>query len=82
MSHGSTAPGRAQVIAMLATFGDRPPYEVGEQISSLELVWLLHCMEQRYGVRVDLDSDEAARIRSVSEAVAVLHDVIAQAGDG
>jgi hypothetical protein len=63
---------------MLATFGDRPPEEVAEQITSLEVVWLLHCVEQRYGLRLDFNSDEATRISSVSEAVAVLRDVMAQ----
>jgi hypothetical protein len=63
---------------MLATFGDRPAEEVAEQITSLEVVWLLHCVEQRYGLRLDFNSDEATRISSVSEAVAVLRDVMAQ----
>jgi hypothetical protein len=82
MSHGSSPPGREQVIAMLATFGDRLPKEVGEQIGSLEMVWLLHCVEQRYGVRLDFDSDEATRISSVSDVVGFLHDVMTQAGHG
>jgi len=57
---------------MLATFGDREPAAVGEHIDSLELAWLVHQVEERYGVALDLSDDDLARIGSVSAAVEVL----------
>ena len=40
---------RSEVVAMLATYGDRRPEQVPEAIDSLELAWLIHQVEQRYG---------------------------------
>jgi hypothetical protein len=40
-------PQHSDVVAMLATYGDRQPEQVPETISSLELAWLLHQIEQR-----------------------------------
>jgi hypothetical protein len=37
---------RDEVIAMLATYGDRSPEAVRERIDSLELAWLIHQVEQ------------------------------------
>ncbi|NUS14142.1 MAG: hypothetical protein HOY69_22500, partial [Streptomyces sp.] len=42
-------PGRAEILAILASFGDRPPEEVPESVDSMELAWLVHQLEQRYG---------------------------------
>jgi acyl carrier protein len=63
---------RAGVIAMLATYQGRPTDAGAETIDSLELVWLLHQVEQRHDVRLDLDDDELARMNTVDGAVAVL----------
>lgn len=63
---------RDEIVAMLASFGSRPVDAVPETIDSMELAWLLHQVEQRYGVRVDLDDGRYARISTVSEAVDVL----------
>jgi hypothetical protein len=82
MSPVSPTPGRRQVIAMLAAYGDRPPEDVAEQITSLELVWLLHCVEQQYGIQLDSSSDEIARISTVSDAVGLLRKVTADADHG
>ena len=41
---------------MLATYGDRQPDQVPEAIDSLELAWLIHQLEQRYGA-LDVDDD-------------------------
>ncbi len=43
--------------SMLAGYGDRQPGEVGEELGSLELTWLITQAEQRYSVLLDL-SDE------------------------
>jgi hypothetical protein len=42
-------PGRAEILAILAAFGDRPPEEVPESVDSMELAWLVHQVESRYG---------------------------------
>ena len=65
---------RSDVIAMLATYGDREPEQVPEAIDSLELVWLIHQIEQRYGA-LDVDDDMLARMATVTGAVGVLTDL-------
>ena len=65
------APDRSDVLAMLATYGDRQPDQIPEAINSLELAWLLHQIEQRYG-EFDADDDTIARMSTVTGAVDVL----------
>jgi acyl carrier protein len=73
---------RSEVIAMLATYRDRQPEQVPEAIDSLELAWLIHQVEQRYG-ELDIDDDAIARMSTVTGAVDVLRDLkIGSAGDG
>lgn len=60
------------VVAMLARYGNRPPSAVGEQLDSLELAWLVHQVEERFGVALELTDDELGRIATVSDAVDVL----------
>jgi hypothetical protein len=60
---------------MLATYGDRRPDQVPEAIDSLELAWLIHQIEQRYGV-LDVDDDMIARMSTVSGALDVLTDLL------
>lgn len=67
---------------MLATYGNREPEAVRERIDSLELAWLVHQVEQRYGVSLDLDDDELARMSTVAGAVDVLRDALAQSAHG
>lgn len=64
-------PQRSDVIAMLATYGDRGPEEVPEVIDSLELAWLMHQLEQRYGP-LDFDDDTVAQMTTVTGVVGVL----------
>ncbi len=59
---------------MLATYGDRQPEHVPEAIDSLELAWLLHQIEQRYGA-VDIDDDMMDRMSTVTGVVGVLADL-------
>ncbi len=59
---------------MLATYGDRQPEQVPEAIDSLELAWLLHQIEQRYGA-LDIDDDMIARMSTVTGVVDVLEDL-------
>jgi len=65
---------RSEVVAMLATYGDRRPEQVPEAIDSLELAWLIHQVEQRYGPLM-LDDDAIARMFTVTGAVEVLRDL-------
>ena len=65
------APERSDVVAMLATYGDRQLEEVPEAIDSLELAWLMHQIEQRYG-ELDVDDDMIARMSTVTGVVGVL----------
>lgn len=73
-------PDRAGVVALLATFGDRAPADVPEQISSLELAWLVHQVEQRHGVVLDLTDEELARMGTVASAVTVLNQSLRSGG--
>jgi acyl carrier protein len=67
-------PERSDVIAMLATFGDRQPEQVTEEIDSLELVWLIHQVEERYG-ELELDDDMLGRMSTVTGALGVLEEL-------
>ena len=72
---------RSEVVAMLATYRDRRPEQVPEAIDSLELAWLIHQVEQRYGALV-LDDDVLPRMFTVTGAVDVLRDLkIGSAGE-
>ncbi|HEX9624422.1 MAG TPA: hypothetical protein VF979_08605 [Streptosporangiaceae bacterium] len=73
------APDRANVIEMLATFGQRSPDEVAEEIGSLELVWLITKVEQQCGVTLDLSDDTLAQMTTVSGAVSALREVLPDA---
>jgi hypothetical protein len=68
--------GRADVVAMVASFGDRPVDEVGERIDSIQLAWLVHQVEQRYGVELELDDAQFGRMSTISGAVEVLREAV------
>ena len=74
----SSSPERNDVVAMLATYGNRQPEAVRERIDSLELAWLVHQVEQRYGVTLDLADETLAKMSTVSGAVEVLQGVMAE----
>jgi hypothetical protein len=65
---------RSDVVAMLASYGDRQPEQVPEAIDSLELAWLIHQIEQRYGP-LDVDDDMLARMSTVTSVVGLLQDL-------
>ncbi|MPZ85363.1 MAG: hypothetical protein GEV28_35245 [Actinophytocola sp.] len=67
---------RKDVVAMVASLGDRPVDEVSERIDSIQLAWLVHQVEQRYGVEVELDDGQFARMSTVDGAVEVLRETI------
>jgi hypothetical protein len=68
--------GREDVVAILAGFHTRPVEEIPERIDSMELAWLVHQVEQRYHVRLDLNDGQLGRMQTVSGAVDVLREVI------
>lgn len=77
MNPGSPdSPGRDEVIAMLATYGDRKPEQVREKLDSLELAWLVHQVEQRYHAQLDLTDDQFVEMSTVDGAVTVLAKVL------
>ncbi|MGW6685510.1 acyl carrier protein [Streptomyces sp. NPDC054961] len=78
MSDQALAPGREEVIALLAQHDECAPDAVGERIDSLQLAWLVHVVEERYGIRLDLDEDLEA-MDTVDGAVAVLGGALAAA---
>jgi hypothetical protein len=75
LSEQPAPPQRSDVIAMLASYGDRRPEQVPEAIDSLELAWLIHQIEQRYGV-LDVDDDMIGRMSTVTGALDVLTDLL------
>jgi hypothetical protein len=76
-------PDRAAVISMLAAYGDRDTGAVVERIDSLGLAWLVHQVEQRYGVSLDLDDKDLSRMDTVGGAVEVLRAAMPKpAGNG
>ncbi|GAA1984658.1 hypothetical protein [Catenulispora subtropica] len=68
-------PYRAQVVEMLATYGERRPEEVPESVDSLELAWLIHQIEERYGKPFGVDDDVLARMTTVTGACEVLREL-------
>jgi hypothetical protein len=71
-------PDRADVLVMLASYGDRKPEDVNEELGSLELTWLVAQAEQRYSVLLDLSDEMFARMGTVTGAVAVLRAELAE----
>jgi acyl carrier protein len=61
---------------MIASLGDRTADEVGDRVDSMQLAWLMHQVEQRYGVEIDLTDGQFARMSTVDGAVDVLREAI------
>jgi acyl carrier protein len=70
---------REDVVSMLASLGDRTADEVGDRIDSMQLAWLMHQVEQRYGVEIELNDGQYARMSTVDGAVEVLCETIGAA---
>ena len=77
---GLPLPGRAEVVAMLARYGDRPPQAVPDSLGSLELTWLIAEFEQAYRIELDLDDDRLDAVRTVDDAAELLRAAVQAAG--
>jgi hypothetical protein len=67
---------RADVVQMLEELGTRGSDSVLERLSSMEVAWLVHQVEQRYDLELDLDDDELARLRTITDAVRLLGESV------
>lgn len=67
---------REDVVAMIASLGDRTVDEVGDRVDSMQLAWLMHQVEQRYGVEIELNDGQFARMSTVDGAVDVLREAM------
>ena len=67
-------PDRDEVIEMLAGLGNRETAQIRERVDSMDLAWLVHQVEQRYGVSLALSDESLARMSTVDGAVEVLRE--------
>ncbi len=74
--HAEALPDRAEVLTMLAAFGQRAADTVPEELGSLELTWLVAEFEQRYGLRLDLDDERFGAVRTVDDATELLRAAV------
>ena len=72
---------RPQLVSMLAPLAHRSRDPEAERLDSMEVAWLVHQVEQRYQLRLDLDDDQLAKMRTLTDAVALLNDSVV-AGSG
>jgi acyl carrier protein len=68
---------RDDVMSMIANLDGRPVAEIDGRIDSMQLAWLVHQAEQRYGVEIELTDGQYARMGTVDGAVEVLREAIA-----
>jgi acyl carrier protein len=72
---------RADVLQMLQSLNERATDPARERLSSMEVAWIVHQVEQRYSVELDLDDDQLAKLRTIEDAVQLLGESV-QAGGG
>jgi acyl carrier protein len=73
---------RADVERILAGFHSRPVSEIPERIDSMELAWLVHQVEQRYDLRIELSDRQLGHMGTVTGAVEVLRELIETVRNG
>jgi acyl carrier protein len=72
----------SDITELLASFRADTDRSGDEHIDSLELAWLLHQVEQRYGVELDLDDEQIVLMSTVADASRVFNEAIAGGGSG
>jgi acyl carrier protein len=72
---------RADVLQMLQSLNERATDPARERLSSMEVAWIVHQVEQRYSVELDLDDDQLAKLRTIDDAVRLLGESL-QTGGG
>ena len=72
---------RAQLVSMLAPLAHRSRDPEAERLDSMEVAWLVHQVEQRYQLRLDLDDDQLAKMRTITDAVRLFNEAV-DAGGG
>ncbi|MEU7026570.1 acyl carrier protein [Streptomyces sp. NPDC046275] len=70
---------RSDLVAILASYGDREPGDVAERIDSLELAWVVHSVEERFDTELDLDDAQLARMVTLDDVLDVLGGALADA---
>jgi acyl carrier protein len=73
---------RAEILAILAGYGERSPEQVPEDIDSMELAWLVHQLDQRYGRSLDAEDALLARMGTVTGVLEVLAELGCEPGHG
>jgi hypothetical protein len=68
---------RAQLVSMLAPLAHRSRDPEAERLDSMEVAWLVHQVEQRYQLRLDLADDQLAKMHTITDAVQLLNDSVA-----
>lgn len=72
-------PDRDEVVAMLAAQQNLVSDAVSEDLDSLDLIWLLHAVAERYGITIDLSDGQLATVLTISDAVEMLRKRLADA---
>ena len=72
---------RADVLQMLQSLNERATDPARERLSSMEVAWIVHQVEQRYSVELDLDDDQLAKLRTIDDAVQLLGESVKAGGE-
>ncbi len=70
---------RDQLVSMLAPLAHRAANPEAERLDSMEVAWLVHQVEQRYQVTLDLDDESLGRLRTLTDATQILGESVAAA---
>lgn len=72
---------RADVLQMLQSLNERATDPARERLSSMEVAWIVHQVEQRYSIELDLDDDQLAKLRTIDDAVQLLGESVRAGGE-
>ncbi|WP_211239405.1 hypothetical protein [Actinokineospora inagensis] len=73
---------RQDVLEMVSGYRAQVSKGDSDDLDSLELAWLLHQTEQRYGVELDLEDADLSRMNTVAAAAEVLTELVGGRTDG